>query len=74
MILKRIFDFFLERKRMDIKKLKENGFSLLEYKGPLDDYSKQSLPLITCEGKIYLCIRKKDIEKIKKYRKLIYLD
>ena len=55
---------------MNPKKLKELGYSLIEYKGPLDTYSKQTLPLITCEGKIYLCIRAKDIESVRKYRQL----
>ena len=51
---------------MDPNALKKQGFSLIEYKGPLDSHSKQSLPLLTFDGKIYLCIREKDIDKIKK--------
>jgi len=56
---------------MDPIALKKQGFSLIEYKGPLDSHSKQALPLITFEGKIYLCIREKDIDKIKKYRNIM---
>ena len=56
---------------MDPNALKKQGFSLIEYKGPLDSHYKTSLPLLSFDGMIYLCIREKDIDKIKKYRNLM---
>ena len=63
--------FFRKEKEMDPNTWKKQGYSLIEYKGPLDSHSKQALPLLTFDGKIYLCIKEKDIEKVKKYRNLM---
>tara|TARA_R100001129_G_scaffold102584_1_gene70122 strand:- start:356 stop:538 length:183 start_codon:yes stop_codon:yes gene_type:complete len=55
---------------MDPIELRKNGFDLIEYKGPLDRNTRQKLPLVTFESKIYLAIRSEDITLIKKYRNL----